>query len=88
VWGNSGRNVLVGPGTRQLDVSLFKDFRIREAKPLQFRAEFYNFSNTPQFNNPNATIGSPVFGQITSAGSEISLQRTEREVQFSLKLFF
>jgi hypothetical protein len=88
LWGNEGRNVLVGPGTKQLDLSFFKNFRITEAKRLQFRSEFYNFTNTPQFNNPNATIGSPTFGQVTSAGSELSLQRAQRQVQMSLKFYF
>ena len=88
VWGNEGRNVLVGPGTKQVDLSFFKTFPITESKRLQFRAELYNFTNTPQFNSPNATIGSPTFGQVTSAGSELSLQRAQRQVQVSMKFYF
>jgi hypothetical protein len=89
-FGNGGRNILSGPGTRQLDASLFKEFYFNEdrARRVEFRAEFFNFTNTPQFNNPAATFGSPGFGQITSAGSPQSLQRTPRQIQFGLKVYF
>lgn len=88
-FGNAGRNILQGPGTKQLDFSTFKKFRFgSEARWLEFRAESFNLLNTPQFNNPNGTVGSPAFGRITSAGSPISLQRTSRQIQFGLKLYF
>jgi len=88
LWGNGGRSVLVGPGTKQLDFSVFKHFPVGEGKQLQFRAEFFNLSNTPQFNNPVATIGSPTFGTVTSAGSEQTFQRAQRQIQFALKFLF
>jgi hypothetical protein len=44
--------------------------------------------NTPQFNNPNAQIGNLSVGQITSAGQRPLLQRTSREIQVALKLYF
>jgi len=48
-----GRNILYGPGTRQVDLSLFKNFVFSEGRRLEFRAEeAFNVSNTPQFNNP------------------------------------
>ncbi|MGH9628192.1 MAG: TonB-dependent receptor domain-containing protein [Bryobacteraceae bacterium] len=89
-FGNGGRNILTGPGTRQLDLSLFKEFPLGEnpARRLEFRTEFFNFTNTPQFNDPNSTFGNPAFGRITSAGSPQSLQRTPRQIQFGLKLYF
>jgi hypothetical protein len=90
LFGNSGRNILRGPGTKQLDFSLFKDFPFSEdpAKRVQFRAEFFNISNTPQFNNPNATAGAPGAGTIRSAGAPLTFQRTSRQIQFALKLYF
>jgi outer membrane receptor protein involved in Fe transport len=88
LWGNSGRNVIIGPGTKQLDFTLFKDFRMSESKVLQFRAEAYNLTNTPQFNNPNTTIGSPAFGQISSAGAPNTGQREQRQVQLALRFQF
>ncbi len=51
-WGDSGRNILQGPGTKNIDFSLFKNTHLSEAKVLQLRAEFFNLFNTPQFNNP------------------------------------
>lgn len=87
-FGNSGRNVLQGPATKQLDFSAFKKFTFGEARRLEFRAEFFNLFNTPQFNNPNGSLGSAAFGTITSAGSPISFQRTSRQIQFGLKFYF
>ncbi len=88
-WGDVGRNTLSGPPTRQLDASLFKNFKIGEgSKNLQFRAEVFNVFNTPQFNNPAATIGSAGVGTITSAGSPYTLQRLSREIQLALKFSF
>lgn len=45
-----------GPHTRRADLSIFKEFPLREQMFLQFRAECYNISNTPNFSNPNSTI--------------------------------
>jgi hypothetical protein len=88
VFGNSGRNILVGPGTRQVDLSLFKSFAFMEKRRLEFRAEAFNVSNTPQFNNPNSSIGFAGVARITSAGSPTIYQRTSRQVQVALKLYF
>jgi len=96
-WGNSGRNTLQGPGTKTVDFSLFKDTHLTESKVLQLRAEAFNLANTPQFNNPAATVGtfnaatgkwSNGFGTISSAASESTFQRTERQIQFAAKLTF
>ncbi len=87
-WGNSGRNILQGPGTKTVDFSLFKDTHLTESKVLQLRAEVFNLANTPQFNNPAATVGSGAFGTISSAASESTFQRTERQIQFAAKINF
>jgi hypothetical protein len=89
-FGNAGRNILEGPGTKIFDFSLFKDFSmgVREGHRLQFRAEFFNIFNTPQFNTPNASIGSPGVGQISSAGELTFFQRTSRQIQFAFKYYF
>ena len=86
-WGDSGRNILQGPGTKNVDFSIFKDIPLHESKRLQLRAEFFNLFNTPQFNNPNGTVG-PGFGTISSAGSPVSLQRISREIQLAAKFNF
>jgi hypothetical protein len=90
LFGNGGRNILRGPGTRQLDFSLFKDFILNPdaTRRLQLRAEAFNLTNTPQFNNPASTVGNANAGTVTSAGSTLTLQRTPRQVQLALKLYF
>jgi hypothetical protein len=87
-WGNSGRNILQGPGTKNIDFSVFKNTHLAESKTLQLRAEFFNLFNTPQFNNPGATAGTGAIGTISSAGSESTFQRIERQVQLAAKINF
>jgi len=89
-FGNVSRNLLYGPGTEQLDVSIFKDFNFSQdgARRLQMRAETFNVFNKPQFNNPNAQIGSTAAGTITSAGAPLLFQRTSREIQIAAKIYF
>lgn len=89
-FGNSGRNILFGPGTKQFDLSVFKEFYFTEKRErhLQFRAEAFNVLNTPQFNNPNTQIGNPAAGTITSAGAPLLFQRTSRQIQLALKLYW
>ena len=80
-FGNTGRNILRGPGVFNLNAGVFRDFSFRERLKLQFRAEAIGVTNTPQFNNPGATVGSSTFGIISSAGGE-------RQMRFALKLSF
>jgi hypothetical protein len=89
-FGNGGRNILRGPGTNQLDFSVFKNFQLgaSESRRLQFRGEMFNITNTPQFNNPNNSVGAAGTGTITSAGAPLNLQRTSRQIQLALKLYF
>jgi hypothetical protein len=87
-WGNSGRNILQGPGTKTVDFSFFKNTYVTESKALQLRAEFFNLFNTPQFDNPGATAGTGAIGTISSAGSESTFQRIGRQVQLAAKITF
>jgi hypothetical protein len=79
--GNSGRNILDGPGIRNVDLALFRDFGIREGMKLQFRAEMTNALNLVNLNNPNAALNSPAVGTIRGA-------RGMRETQLGLRLTF
>jgi hypothetical protein len=83
-FGNAGRNILVGPGTNNLDFSLQRNFPIpiHEGSRLEFRAEAFNAFNRPHFSNPGAGVGTPGFGQIGSTA------RTMRQLQFALRLLF
>ena len=67
---------------------MHKNFSVGEGRQLQFRAEFFNVTKTPQFNNPAANIRSPAVGRITRAGSENRFQRTQRLLQFGLRFLF
>jgi hypothetical protein len=87
-WGNSGRNILQGPGTKDVDFSVFRDIHLTEKMNLQLRSEFFNLFNTPQFNNPASTAGTTSFGTISSAGSPNTLQRISREIQLAAKISF
>jgi hypothetical protein len=80
-FGNAGRNILIGPGTFNLDFSAHKVFNFGERYSLQYRAEFFNLFNHPQFNNPDTTVTDSTFGQITTA-------RDPRIMQMALKLIF
>ena len=80
-YGNSGRNILRGRGFKNWDFVALRNFRFREQANLQFRAEFFNFTNTPAFGNPVTNIQSATVGRILSAGEP-------RDVQFALKLSF
>jgi hypothetical protein len=93
-FGNTGRNILRGPGIINLDASIFRDFPLGERLKLQFRAEAFNVSNTPAFNNPGATVSSPTRradGSILNLNGYteiVSAQPTERQFRFALKLTF
>jgi hypothetical protein len=89
-FGNSGRNILFGPGTKQIDASLFKNFAFNSdgTRHLQLRVEGFNVFNTPQFNNPNVQLGVGAAGQITSAGAPSLFARTSREIQLAGKFYF
>ena len=68
-FGNTGRDIIVGPGQFNWDVSVIKNLRvggIREAGSMQFRAEFFNIFNHPQFSNPSTVVNDATFGQITT----------------------
>jgi hypothetical protein len=92
-FGNTGRNILRGPGVFHLDASLFRTFRLTERFNLQFRAEMFGVTNTPQFGNPGATVSSATRtndGQIGTLNgyTEITSAGGERQARFALKLFF
>jgi len=93
-FGNSGVGFVRGPGQHNLDLAIARTFPIKETHSLLFRTEFFNVTNTPQFGNPNNSLGygnplgpvvaSPSFGQITSEQGGPH----PRIVQFALKYSF
>ncbi len=82
-FGTSGRNILNSPGVVNLDLSILKNFPVNETVEAQFRAEFFNFTNTPKFGNFNGNVNSAGFMTITS-----TTPFTERVIRFGLRLQF
>ena len=80
-FGNAGRNVLPGPNWINFDLSILKNTQIREKINLQFRTEFFNLFNHPNFFNPERFVDTALFGKVTAAADP-------RLIQFGLKLIF
>jgi hypothetical protein len=55
-FGTMGRNAMRGPGFHGADLAMFKDFRVTERVVAQFKAEAFNFTNTPRFGNPSGFV--------------------------------
>jgi hypothetical protein len=79
--GSLGRNTLRGPARVNLDLALFKDFRLVDDHKIQFRFEAFNALNRVNLNNPNTNFLSGSFGRIAGAGAP-------RTVQFGVKYLF
>ncbi|MFN7925435.1 MAG: TonB-dependent receptor [Bryobacteraceae bacterium] len=95
--GNAARRNVRGPGSVNADFSAFKNTRITERYAVQFRAEFFNLTNTPTFFLPSASsnnmtcigpaggacnAGNPAFGKLSNGTA------TGRQIQFGLKFLF
>lgn len=73
---------LRGDRVENLDFSIFKNFKVKERVTVQFRAEWFNITNSPIFASPNTTVGSSAFGTITGQ------ENLPRQTQLALKLLF
>jgi len=80
-FGNTGKNILRGPGQFNTNMALVKDTKVTERAMVQFRAEAFNVFNNVNFGTPDHTQADTAFGQITSA-------RSPRILQVALKLSF
>ena len=65
MFGNTGKGILRGRKLFTWDMGLYKDTQITETVNLQFRSEFFNILNHPNFNNPGTSVLSASFGRIT-----------------------
>lgn len=96
--GNLGRNVLRGFGAWQVDFALRRQFKLGERVNLQFRSEFFNVFNHPNFGPQSGNLGSGSFGRSTQMlGSSLNVFNGlnplyqiggPRSIQFALKLSF
>jgi outer membrane receptor protein involved in Fe transport len=92
-FGNSGRNVIIGPDLHSVDLSLSKQTKLAERASIQFRAEIINAFNRANFSLPNVDFNSTTFGAISetpdvTAGNPRLGEGGPRVVQFGLKFLF
>ena len=80
-FGSCANGTTLGPGLKDWDLGVAKEFQITESKRLEFRTDFLNLTNSPIFNAPNTSVDSTQFGWVTST-------QGERNIQFALKFFF
>lgn len=81
-FGNAGRNTLRADGINNIDLSLFKVVQARESLRFEYRVEFFNTFNTPQYAAPNANISRGNFGRVTRTANRA------RQIQMGLKVYF
>ncbi|MBI4482437.1 MAG: TonB-dependent receptor [Acidobacteria bacterium] len=90
--GNLGRNTVIGPGVAAFDAALHKNTRLREGVDLQFRAEFFNVLNRPNFGPPGQTqrtVFTSSAGVPSGQSGRLTATTTSsRQIQFGLKLIF
>jgi len=87
-FGTSGRNTIYGPTFKQVDTSVIKETPLTAGKSIEFRVEFFNVFNHPNFAQPNTTFGTEGFGRIFNTfGATIGLG-TARQTQAALKFKF
>jgi hypothetical protein len=96
-FGNAGINSLRGPNFFNSDLSLFRSFKFGERFNAQFRAEYFNWTNTPKFNNPSAAVNNRVtnaagattgFFEVTSTNSGGREPNGDRVLRLGMKLTF
>jgi hypothetical protein len=80
-FGNAANGSLYGPGMWDVDMSIYKDFRVTERDKFEFRAEAFNMFNHTNFNGVQTNFGAGNFGQVTSA-------RDPRIFEFALRFEF
>jgi hypothetical protein len=91
-FGNLGRNTMTGPGIATVDFSLFKRHQMAalgEQARVEFRAEFFNLFNRPNFGLPSTALFEPATLQLSPVAGRITSTSTRsRQIQFGLKLMF
>ena len=80
-FGNSGRNILDGPGTMIINTSISRRIRLDETRLFQFRLEAFNIPNHPNFNLPENNVD-------VSTGGTINRAKNSRNLQIGLRLEF
>jgi hypothetical protein len=87
-FGTSGRNILRGPGFQNWDISLVKNFVLRENLNLQFRVKSFNTFNHTNFTPLNTTVNFDANGVPTAGFGAVNASGPGRSLEFGLKLRF
>ncbi|HEX3100261.1 MAG TPA: hypothetical protein VHQ01_00640, partial [Pyrinomonadaceae bacterium] len=87
-FGTLGRNVVIGPGFSNVDLSIVKNTRIGEQFRIQFRTEFFDLFNNANFGQPGRIVGSTTFATITNTRFPTGDSGSSRQMQFVLKCSF
>ena len=87
-FGNLGRNVITGPTFNNFDFSVIKITDIGERFRVQFRAEVFDLFNHANFGRPGNTVGTPLFGSITSTRFPTGESGSSRQIQFAVKVMY
>ena len=80
-FGNSGRNILTGPGYHNWDVSIIRQARLSDRNLFEFRVELFNAFNHVNFEEPYGVLGTSLFGKVFGA-------RRAREIEVALRYNF
>lgn len=87
-FGNSGRNILIGPAFSQFDLTVARNLAIREKARLQFRAESFNILNHASFTGINTTVRFDSAGKPSQGYGAVNAAGIGRVLEFGLKLIF
>ena len=85
-FGTLGRNVVIGPGFRNVDLSLIKNVHAGRTA-IQFRADVFDVLNHPNFGPPGNIVGTPMFGKITRTRLPTGDAGSSRQIQLAARLF-
>jgi hypothetical protein len=87
-FGNLGRNVVIGPGFHNTDVSVMKRLQPTRRVAMQVRVDVFDLFNHPNFGPPGNVVGSPTFGQITRTRLSTGEGGSSRQIQLAAKILF
>jgi hypothetical protein len=87
-FGNLGRNVVIGPGFHNTDLSIIKNMRPGGRVRLQLRADVFDLFNHANFGPPGNLVGSPTFGKITRTRLPTGEAGSSRQIQLAVKFAF
>ena len=87
-FGNLGRNVVIGPGFNNTDVSLIKRTKLTESQLIEFRWEVFDVFNHANFGQPGRVVSTDTFGRIVNTRFPTGDSGSSRQMQFALKYKF